>query len=267
MTDPLLTVSGVTKRFGGVLALDGAGFSVSSNEVVGLIGANGAGKTTLFDTISGFVRADAGSLLLRTGGGGTVELSRLRVHERAGLGVGRTFQNARLYGSLTVSETLLAVQHSTLRRGFWASVVGLGRSEDEAARTRAEEALALVGLDEHASKLVSELSYGMLRLCELACVVALRPRLLLLDEPSSGMAQKEVEALAPLLESVRAHLAASIILVEHDVPFVTTLAHRIVAMAGGRVIADGTADEVLADEAVVTTFLGGTVREASDVAG
>jgi ABC-type branched-subunit amino acid transport system ATPase component len=263
----LLEVRGVTKRFGGVVALDRAGFSVGDDEVVGMIGANGAGKTTLFDAVSGLVQPDSGSLLLRAPGGSVIDLARRKAHDRARLGVGRTFQNARLYGSLTVLDNLRAVQHSLMHKGFWASVAGLGRAEEAEVAHRAEDALALVGLEGHADKLVAELSYGMLRLCELACVVALRPRLLLLDEPSSGMAQKEVEALAPLLESVRAHLGASMVLVEHDVPFVMSLAHRVVAMAGGRVIADGTPAEVVADPAVVQSFLGGTAMEVSGAPG
>jgi ABC-type branched-subunit amino acid transport system ATPase component len=155
-----------------------------------------------------------------------------------------------------VFDNLRAVQHSRASAGFWSSVFGLNRREERAIIDRARDVLTLVGLEAHLEKPVQELSYGMLRLCELACVVALGPRLLLLDEPSSGMAQREVEALPPILESVRAHLRASIVLVEHDMPFVLGMSDRIVAMAKGAVIASGAPAEVLSDPGVVKSYLG-----------
>lgn len=253
---PLLECRGITKRYGGVTALESVSFSVGDEEIVGVIGANGAGKTTAFDAISGFVTPDAGEILLRGADGSRVNLASLAPHRRAGLGVGRTFQNARLFGSLTVLETLKAVQHTRGRRGFWASVLGFGVSEERDIADRAHEVLGMVGLQDHLDKPVQELSYGMLRLCELACVVALAPRLLLLDEPSSGMAQKEVEALGPILESIRGRLGASVVLVEHDMPFVLGLSHRLVAMAKGCVIAEGSPAEVIANPAVIESYLG-----------
>lgn len=253
---PLLECRGITKRYGGVTALDSVGFSVGDEEIVGVIGANGAGKTTAFDAISGFVAPDAGEIWFRAADGSSVNLASLPPHRRAGLGVGRTFQNARLFGSLTVFETLKAVQHTRGRHGFWASVFGLGASEEREIADRAHDVLGVVGLQDHLDKPVQELSYGMLRLCELACVVALAPRLLLLDEPSSGMAQKEVEALGPILESIRGRLGASVVLVEHDMPFVLGLSHRLVAMAKGCVIAEGTPSEVIANPAVIESYLG-----------
>lgn len=255
-TAPLLTVDGIAKRFGGVVALDGVSFTVGDEEVVGMIGANGAGKTTAFDAISGFVAPDRGSVILRGPDGGQVDLAALPAHRRAELGVGRTFQNARLFGSLSVLDNLRTVQHSRGRAGFWSSVFGMSRKEEQEIIARARDVLLLVGLEPHLEKPVQELSYGMLRLCELACVVALGPRLLLLDEPSSGMAQREVEALPPILESVRAHLRASIVLVEHDMPFVLRMSDRIVAMAKGSVIASGPPSEVLSDPVVVDSYLG-----------
>jgi ABC-type branched-subunit amino acid transport system ATPase component len=253
---PLLEFDDVAKRYGGVSALDGVSFTVGDEEVVGVIGANGAGKTTAFDAISGFVRPDRGRIWIRLPDGSRADLATMPPHRRAGLGVGRTFQNARLFSSLTVIETLRAVQHTRGGLGFWRSVAGLGRRQEREISDRAHDVLALVGLEEHLDKPIQELSYGMLRLCELACVVALAPRLLLLDEPSSGMAQREVEALGPILESIRARLGASIVLVEHDMPFVLGLSSRIVAMAKGTVIAEGSPDEVMSDPAVIESYLG-----------
>ena len=260
---PLLEVDGIAKRFGGVVALDGVSFAVGDQEVVGMIGANGAGKTTAFDAISGFVQPDRGSMVLRSADGSLVDLAALPAHHRALLGVGRTFQNARLFGSLSVLDNLRTVQHSRASTGFWSSVFGLGRREEREIADRARDVLVLVGLEAHLDKPVQELSYGMLRLCELACVVALGPRLLLLDEPSSGMAQREVEALPPILESVRAHLRASIVLVEHDMPFVLKMSDRIVAMAKGAVIASGSPADVLSNPAVVESYLGDQWRSES----
>jgi ABC-type branched-subunit amino acid transport system ATPase component len=253
---PLLEFDDVAKRYGGVSALDGVSFTVGDQEVVGVIGANGAGKTTAFDAISGFVQPDRGRIWLRRPDGSRVDVAGMPPHQRAGLGVGRTFQNARLFSSLTVLETLRAVQHTRSRVGFWRSVAGMGRRHERDISDRAHDVLALVGLEEHLDKPIQELSYGMLRLCELACVVALAPRLLLLDEPSSGMAQREVEALGPILESIRARLGASIVLVEHDMPFVLGLSSRIVAMAKGTVIAEGAPDQVMSDPAVIESYLG-----------
>jgi len=253
---PLLQFDDVAKRYGGVAALDGVSFSVGDEEVVGVIGANGAGKTTAFDAISGFVQPDRGRIWLRAPDGSRADLAGLSPHRRAALGVGRTFQNARLFSSLTVLETLRAVQHTRGRTGFWRSVAGMGRAQERDISERAHDVLALVGLEEHLDKPIQELSYGMLRLCELACVVALAPRLLLLDEPSSGMAQREVEALGPILASIRARLGASVVLVEHDMPFVLGLSDRIVAMAKGTVIAEGRPDVVMRDPAVIESYLG-----------
>jgi ABC-type branched-subunit amino acid transport system ATPase component len=253
---PLLQFEDVAKSYGGVTALDGVTFDVGDDEVVGVIGANGAGKTTAFDAISGFVQPDRGRIWLRLTDGSRVDLAGMAPHRRAALGVGRTFQNARLFSSLTVLETLRAVQHTRSNNGFWKSVAGMGAGAEREISDRAHDVLALVGLEDHLDKPVQELSYGMLRLCELACVVALAPRLLLLDEPSSGMAQREVEALGPILESVRARLGASIVLVEHDMPFVLSLSSRIVAMAKGTVIAEGPPPEVMTAPAVIESYLG-----------
>jgi branched-chain amino acid transport system ATP-binding protein len=247
-------------HFGGVRALNGATFNVSRGEVVGIIGPNGAGKTTLFDCISGFRVPTGGSIVLHTADG-PMQLVGRAPADRAGLGIGRTFQNARLFRSVPIGQILRTVQHEQMKRsGFFRSVLGFGGArEDEAAvAARAEEVLDLVGLGAHADKPASELSTGMLRLCELAAVVAIRPTLLLLDEPSSGIAQKETEALGPLLRRLAAYLDATVVLIEHDMPLVMSLSDRIVAMAAGAVITEGTPAEVRAHPEVLQSYLGVT---------
>jgi ABC-type branched-subunit amino acid transport system ATPase component len=251
-----LSIRGVELRFGGVIALAGVDFDAEAGEVLGIIGPNGAGKTTLFDCVSGFRRPDSGSIKFEG-----VELVGRPAYDRAELGIGRTFQNARLFRSMPIRDVLRTVQHRAMgRSGFFRSVLGLGGSRVDEAEVgdRADEVLELVGLSAHADKPAMELSTGMLRLCELAAVVALRPRLLLLDEPSSGIAQKETEALGPLLRRLAGYLGATVLLIEHDMPLIMSISDRMVAMAQGAVIASGTPAEVRADSQVLTSYLGAT---------
>jgi ABC-type branched-subunit amino acid transport system ATPase component len=269
---PILTISDVRLRFGGVAALDGVEMSIPEGQVVGIIGPNGAGKTTLFDCISGFRRPDSGSIRLHGVGGaggagaGDVELTQRASFERTALGVGRTFQNARLFRSMPIRDILRTVQHDRMHRsGFLRSIFGVGGSvvDEREAAERADEVLELVGLSGHADKPAMELSTGMLRLCELAAVVAVRPRLLLLDEPSSGIAQKETEALAPLLRQLTSYLGATMLLIEHDMPLIMGISDTIIAMAAGKVITSGAPEEVRAHPDVLTSYLGAKASAAA----
>ncbi len=255
-----LSIREVDISFGGVKALDRVTFDVEAGKIVGVIGPNGAGKTTLFDCISGIRRPERGSIVIETSGG-EVDLVPRAPWERTRLGVGRTFQNARLFRSLPLLDILRTVQHDSMERsGFFRSLAGTsGARADEAEVTRrAYEALELVGLTAHADKPAQELSTGMLRLCELAAVVAVRPQLLLLDEPSSGIAQAETEALAPLLRRLAGYLNATVLLIEHDMPLIMGLADSIVAMAEGAVVVQGTPDEVRHHPEVLRSYLGRT---------
>jgi ABC-type branched-subunit amino acid transport system ATPase component len=162
---------------------------------------------------------------------------------------------------MPIRDVLRTVQHRSMARsGFFRSVLGLGgaMADEAAVAARADEVLDLVGLTPHADKPAMELSTGMLRLCELAAVVALRPRLLLLDEPSSGIAQKETEALGPLMRRLATYLDATVMLIEHDMPLIMGMSDRMVAMAMGRVIAQGTPAEVRENSEVLTSYLGAT---------
>ena len=260
---PLLELRGVQVRFGGLTAVDVDRMTVHEGRIVGLIGANGAGKTTLFDVISGFVTPTTGSIRFR----GT-ELVALSPAERALGGLGRSFQNATLFESMTVAETL-AVAFERRLRGLGIVANGLGlprqRRAERAIRSRVEELVDLMGLGAFHDKFISELSTGSRRIVDLACILAHEPKLLLLDEPSSGIAQREVEALGELLLRVKASLGCTLLIVEHDIPMIRDLADEIYALEVGRILSHGTPQEVLSDPEVVRSYLGtdATVVERS----
>ena len=251
---PALELIGVSRSFGGIRAVADVSLSVARGEVVGLIGPNGAGKSTLVDIASGFTPSDGGSIRLHGR-----DVSHLSANGRARRGLGRSFQAGRLFPGLTV-ETCLAV---ALDR--WGEVTDpvqhalhLPAAYDEERRVarQVDELVDLLALDRYRQKFVHELSTGTRRVVELGCVMALRPTVVLLDEPASGLAQREVEALAPLLVRLRDRLGASLVVVEHDMPLVTAVSDRVVALDLGRVVAEGTPDEVLSHPEVVASYLG-----------
>jgi ABC-type branched-subunit amino acid transport system ATPase component/ABC-type branched-subunit amino acid transport system permease subunit len=243
----------ITCRFGGITALDEVDLAVAPGEVVGLLGTNGAGKSTLINVISGVVPTVGGRVLLD----GEDLLDRLP-HERAGLGVSRSFQHAQLFPRSTVIENLLVAEHPAMRHGLFAGGLRLPRSrrEESAARDHVEAVLDVVDLTPFADARADELSYGTLRLVQLAAMLTQRPRLLLLDEPAAGLAEAEARALSPLLKKISAHTGVSIVLVEHDVELVAAVSDRIVGMDSGRVLVSGTPAEVLADPKMVVAYLG-----------
>ena len=251
---PVLVCSGVTKRFGGVSALTEVELSVAPGEIVGLIGQNGAGKTTLMDCISGFHTPDGGSIVFRG-----VDITRWEPFERARGRLGRTFQEARLFPSLTVIETIeVACEHSVDSRSLVADATRQPASylSEAATAAKAEELTRLLGLTGYAHVPTSALSTGTRRIVELACLLAEDPVLMLLDEPSAGVAQKETEALGPLLRQIRDHTGAAMLVIEHDMPLLSGVCDRLVAMELGTVIAQGAPDEVLEHPAVVASYLG-----------
>jgi branched-chain amino acid transport system ATP-binding protein len=251
---PAIEVDGLTRTFGGLTAVDDVSFVARPGEIVGIIGPNGAGKTTLFDLISGFVPADRGRVRL-----GDEDISGCSVAERAWRGLGRSFQDARLFPALTVEETLaVALERWIEVRDPINPALRLPAAFDseQHVHERVDELIDLFGLEAFRSRFVRELSTGSRRVVDLACVAAHRPTVVLLDEPSSGIAQRETEALGPLLERLRDGLGAALVVVEHDVPLVTRVADRIVAMDQGAVIADGPPNEVLSDPQVVASYLG-----------
>jgi branched-chain amino acid transport system ATP-binding protein len=249
-----LDVRGLTRHFGGVNAVSDVSFAVNEHEIVGFIGPNGAGKTTLFDLIGGALPANYGSV--RFAGH---DVSSLSASGRAQRGLGRSFQDARLFPSLTVEETIaVALERWLKSRDPISAALHLPMSFDSEAevRARVHELIELMGLEAYRRKRVRELSTGSRRIVDLACVIAHRPTVVLLDEPSSGIAQREVEALAPLLLRMRDQMGASLLVIEHDVNLLAAIADRIIAMDQGRIIADGTPSSVLDDPRVIASYLG-----------
>jgi branched-chain amino acid transport system permease protein len=257
-----LEVRGITKTFGGVVALDDVSFDAHDGEILGILGPNGAGKTTLFDVISGFLRADAGTVRLYDG---TVasELDHLRAPARAQHGLGRSFQDARLFPALTVSEALaVACEDLVAVRDPIAAALHLpavARSEAETG-ARVDELLERFGLTARRDTFVRELSTGTRRVLDLACVFAPNPRVLLLDEPSAGLARSEADELAPVLLRIRADLGTTLVVIEHDLALLQSVSDRLLALDVGRVIATGAPSDVLHDPAVVAAYVGSTAE-------
>ena len=247
----LLDVRKVSVRFGGLTAVDRVDLPVAPGEVVGVIGPNGAGKTTLLDAICGYVPLADGSVHFD---GRRVDT--LLPYRRARLGLGRSFQDARLFPSMTVREVLLAAQHPDFSSGLLSEALRLpwARADERAALAQVERLLELVDLHRYLDHQVSQLSFGTTRAVELVWLAARRPRLLLLDEPASGLQQSEVRELGALIDRVRGD--AAVVVIDHDVPFVAGLAHRMVAMDLGAVVADGRPDDVLSHPAVLESYLG-----------
>jgi branched-chain amino acid transport system ATP-binding protein len=249
-----LEVRDIGRRFGGVVALDDVSLSARAGEILGIIGANGAGKTTLFDICSGFLRPDGGRVILES-----VDVTTRSAAGRARLGLGRLFQDARLFPSQSVSETLAVAldRHMGIHEPV-ANTLGLGAVLDTEAQVRArvQELLEMFGLSPYADAFISELSTGTRRIVELAAASAYDPRVLLLDEPSSGIAQRESEALAELLLSLRDRTGATLVVIEHDIPMVTSIADRLLCLDLGQVVAEGMPAEVLDNPMVVAAYLG-----------
>src|SRR4051812_20177241 len=249
----LLEVTGLRRSFGGVHAVRGVSLSVRAGETVGLIGPNGAGKTTTFELIGGFTKADAGRVVFEG-----QDITAFGPEARGRLGLIRSFQDAALFPTLTVQETVRLSLERTHPTRFFGSVLGFSGGEREKARIT-RDLIGFMGLDRYRASQVQELSTGPRRIVEIACLVGLQPTLLLLDEPSSGIAQRETEALGQLLETIKEQLQLSLLIIEHDIPLVMGLSDRIVAMADGEVISTGTPDVVRHDPSVVEAYLGGSI--------
>ena len=268
ISEPVLEVEGLSRSFGGIVAVDEVSFSVGEREILGFIGPNGAGKTTVFDLISGHLPTERGRIALA----GT-DISGWAPERRAAAGLGRSFQDARIFPSLTVAENLaLGLERHLQVRDHVSALVAtpaMLESELDVAYT-VDDLIELMGLGDYRDKFVSELSTGSRRIVDLAMAIAHDPKVLLLDEPSSGIAQRETEALGPLLLRIRDETGCAMLVIEHDIPLVASLADSIVALDVGRVLVEGPPKEVLNDERVVTAYLGSdpsAIRRSGQVPG
>jgi len=248
----VLSAQGLRRSFGGVPAVDGVCLGVAPGELRAVIGPNGAGKSTLFGLIGGQLRADAGTVDFAG-----ARVDRLPPHRRAALGIAVAFQGARVFRDMTVRENVMVGAHAATRAGFLSAALRLPahRRAEREIRQRAEVVLERCGLTGWADRPADTLPLGQQRAVQVARALCGEPRLLLLDEPAAGLRAAEREALAELIEQLKGR-GLTILLVEHDVAFVARLADRITVLDLGRVIAEGTPDEVRADPAVITAYLG-----------
>jgi len=250
----LLVADKVSKRFGGVVALSDVSLHVEVAEAVGLIGPNGAGKTTLFDCLYGTLRPEGGRVEL-----GGQDLSSRAAYQRAQLGLGRTFQRMELFGGMTLRQHLLVADRSHHRSaGLLRDLTGRGRATS-AERSRVDAVIELLGMGPHADHPVESLTLGRGRLVELGRALMTEPRLVLLDEPSSGLDRAETSMMAEVLHDVQREHGMAILLVEHDVELVVRITTRLYVLDVGSVIATGPTDAVLSDALVRTAYLGVTV--------
>ncbi|AUA57966.1 Lipopolysaccharide export system ATP-binding protein LptB [Achromobacter spanius] len=253
MSEALLKVSGLTMRFGGLLAVDSVGFEVKSDEVFAIIGPNGAGKTTVFNCVGGFYAPTAGEIIMDG-----KPINGLPSHKVARHGLVRTFQNVRLFKQLTVLENLLVAQHTQVESRLLPGLLKLkGYRQSEAdALARAAQWLDFMGLREFANREAGNLAYGHQRRLEIARCMITKPRLLMLDEPAAGLNPQEKRDLQALIDQLRREFGVAVLLIEHDMSLIMGISDRILVMEHGKPITTGTPDAVRNDERVIKAYLG-----------
>ncbi|CAI1496948.1 Lipopolysaccharide export system ATP-binding protein LptB [Serratia quinivorans] len=250
---PLLTLSHVSKRFGGLTAVDDVSLNIHQGEIYGLIGPNGAGKTTCFNLITGLYRADSGEFRLQDR-----RYKPQAIDKVAQAGIARTFQNLRLFNEMSVLENVMVGCHLRTRNGLWAAISHhrRAREEEHATREKSHALLEYVGISQFAHYRAGDLSYGHQRRLEIARALATEPKLLALDEPAAGMNAAEKVALRELLQRIR-ESGKTLLLIEHDVKLVMGLCDRLTVLDYGRVIAEGKPAQVRREPAVIRAYLGG----------
>ncbi|WP_392531992.1 ABC transporter ATP-binding protein [Nostoc sp. C117] len=251
--DIVLEAKSLTRRFGGLVAVNNVSFTVNEHEIFGLIGPNGAGKTTLFNLITAFIPLSSGELCYQ----GT-NISQLRPHQIAGLGIARTFQNIRLFGELSALENVIIARHLHNKSNIFTGVLGLppARREEKKSRKTALQLLDMVGLSDRADEKAKNFAYGDQRRLEIARALALKPQILLLDEPAAGMNTNEKQQLSEFIRSLREQFNLTIVLIEHHVPLVMGLCDRIAVLDFGQLIALGEPSVVRNNPAVIEAYLG-----------
>jgi ABC-type branched-subunit amino acid transport system ATPase component/ABC-type branched-subunit amino acid transport system permease subunit len=249
---PALVTRRLSVRFGERVVVDEVDVHVERGEIVGLIGANGAGKSTFMNAVGGFVPSTGEVEILGHRADG------VRAHNRAGFGLGRAFQNAELFGDLTVRETVMTALEARQRTTLTSTLLALPRAgrEERHKRSEADELIAFFGLGRYADAFVVELSTGTRRIVELACLVGVDARILCLDEPTAGVAQRETEAFGPLIVRLREELGASMLVIEHDMPLIMSISDRVYCLEAGTLIAEGEPEVVRNDAAVIASYLG-----------
>ncbi|CAG9251963.1 branched chain amino acid/phenylalanine ABC transporter ATP binding subunit LivG [Paraburkholderia unamae] len=247
-----LVVSHVSRRFGGVLALNGVSFAVRAGEIKSVIGPNGAGKSTLLNILSGVTAPSSGTVSLD---GRRIE--RLPAHRRVAAGIARTFQNLQLFSDMSVLENVMVGAHTTQRAGFMDALCGSRKSNEDTVRAQAFalDLLAQFGLKSRAHSPAHALSYGEAKLLEIARAMASRPRMLLLDEPLAGLPYGSVKQVAEVVRALN-RAGTSIVLVEHNVKAVMQLSDSVVVLANGEFVSEGTPDAIRSDRAVIDAYLG-----------
>lgn len=255
----ILRVEGLTKSFGGIRAVAGLDFSVAPREIVGLIGPNGAGKTTVFNLVTGVYKPDRGRVEFLG-----EDVTGMAAHSVVRKGIARTFQNIRLFNNLTVLDNVKTALHAEPRYHFVDALFRTGRvkAEDQAVRERAAEYLAMVGLSGVADLRAGNLPYGMARKLEIARALALKPRLLLLDEPAAGMNPEEIRSLGDLILKLYERFELTIILIEHRMDLVMSICPRIVVLNFGEKLAEGGPEDIQSDQGVLQAYLGEEYRNA-----
>lgn len=249
----ILRVTNLTKRFGGLLAVNDVSFDVEAGHIFSLIGPNGAGKTTLFNMLTGVYRPDSGLVTFQE-----KRISGLAPHHIAKRGIARTFQNIRLFGAMTVYENVLVGQHSHIRYNYLDAIFSTPRQAhaEKRAQREAEALLEYMGLRDRAHELAHHLPYGAQRRLEIARALALRPKLLLLDEPAAGMNPQEIEELKRVIRSLRDDRGITLLLIEHHMKVVMEISDHVVVLDYGKKIAEGAPEAVRKAPAVVEAYLG-----------
>jgi branched-chain amino acid transport system ATP-binding protein len=258
-TAAALTAQGITVRFGGLVAVNSVDFDIPKGGIVSLIGPNGAGKTTFFNALTGLYKVAEGRVVL-----GDRDITGLPPHKIARLGVARTFQNIRLFGLMTAEENVKVAMHAHLRSGVFSTIIRSPRQrrEEREAHAAALDLLEFVGIGKVAEEYARNLSYGDQRRLEVARALAVRPSVLLLDEPTAGMNPRESAVFTEFVHRVRDEKDVSILLIEHDMSVVMRVSERITVLDRGEKIAEGGPDDIKSNERVVEAYLGKAATEA-----